>query len=241
MNYKLFDKKKKELIAKQKHYRSNKNLNKSHKMKRIFKYFNNGQKYVGLWNSYTEKDFLNVANVIINLCNLDENSVLLDIGCGKSNITKHIQNIFPKLDIYISDREKTFIDYSLNYLNIKKNKSKIEKMPKYSFPKNMFDCIVIHGVFMYISYNEFKEYLPKVFNSLKKNGKIYFGGNNGGHYFSKKDCSKVLKSFKNKEITNYNYTNFQESKYKNILSTIFDSDNKNLGLGIDDLIIITKL
>ena len=95
-----------------------------------------GYKYIpGRWEK--------VANKLIKKYKLNNNSKILDVGCGKAFLLFEIKKILPRIKICGFDISKYAISKSPK--NIKKYLFQYKAQNKYPFKKNFFDLVISIG------------------------------------------------------------------------------------------------
>ncbi|MBK8395540.1 MAG: class I SAM-dependent methyltransferase [Leptospiraceae bacterium] len=125
-------------------------------------------------NMYEEKfmDFPLYNETYDYFCdNLPLNSSVLELGCGPGNITKYIYK--KRNDLSIEG-----IDISSNMINLaKKNnpscKFFVSDIRKFNASENKYSGIISGFSLPYLSISETENLIPKLFESLKKNGILY--------------------------------------------------------------------
>ena len=123
------------------------------------KYGYGGYKYIpGRWTT--------VAKELIGFYKLDENSKILDIGCGKGYLLYEISNLIPNIHI-------TGIDYSDHAIQNSKKEIKdcifkFDARENLPFGDNEFDLALSLGTFHNFKINELHVSLPEMERVAKK-------------------------------------------------------------------------
>ena len=106
-------------------------------------YFDGPREYGYGGYKYIPNRWKSVAESLIKTYNLNENSKLLDIGCGKGFLLYEIKKILPKIEIKGIDYSRYAILNSKseikNYLSVKKAQDKFDCADKY------FDLVISIG------------------------------------------------------------------------------------------------
>ncbi len=106
-------------------------------------YWDGDRKYGYGGYKYIPNRWKSVAESLIKTYNLNENSKLLDIGCGKGFLLYEIKKILPKIEIKGIDYSRYAILNSKseikNYLSVKKAQDKFDCADKY------FDLVISIG------------------------------------------------------------------------------------------------
>lgn len=126
-----------------------------------------------IWLSYTSKDIEFKANTLINnFLNIDNNTEILDLGCGNGIMLEPFLKYTNKLygvdlvNINILECKKKFNSNNFicdNILDYLKNN------------KKTFDIIIIHGVIGYFTEDDQIKIINKCIKILNKNGKLILG------------------------------------------------------------------
>ena len=110
-----------------------------------------GYKYDGRW--------IKVAEKIIKIFNLKNNSKFLDIGCAKGYLMYDLHNINRFIEIQgidVSEYAK------LNSPKLIRDKIKILDCKNMNFPDNYFDCVVSINTVHNLEYEECKSVIKKI-------------------------------------------------------------------------------
>jgi len=118
-----------------------------------------GSRSQGYGGYYYDGRWVAVANKIIKLFNLKNNSKFLDIGCAKGFLIHDLKIILPKLKIYGIDISQYAKDNSI--LNIKKN-IKIMNCKKLEYKSNFFDGLVAINVVHNLDLKECKKAIKEI-------------------------------------------------------------------------------
>ena len=118
-----------------------------------------GYKYIpGYWKG--------VAQKIIETYSLNENSKILDIGCGKGFLLYEIYRLLPKaklfgIDISSYALKRAKVKDKIRYLNLNAQ----SKLP---FKKNYFDLVISLGTLHNLEIHEFKKAILEINRVSKK-------------------------------------------------------------------------
>lgn len=140
-----------------------KNMNKTLKKDEYRKFF--------VSDNYLNFNITEVHNFALNLLepiNLKEN--ILDLGCGKGELLKIIEEKWFDVNLYGIDFLKENIEIAS--LNVKNAIFICDDILNLSFPKNYFDKIVALGTLSYLSKDDFLKVVKIMNYILKINGKI---------------------------------------------------------------------
>lgn len=128
-------------------YKKRMNDNKVHYMNIAKKYDKNywdGSRKSGYGGyKYIPNYWLSTAKKIIKLYKLNNNSKLLDVGCGKAFLLFEIKKLLPKIKIVGFDISKYAISKTPKL--IKKNIFYKDAGSKYNYKKNYFDLVISFG------------------------------------------------------------------------------------------------
>ena len=208
------------------------------------------------WDNKTwlsSKSYISQFNKFLKTkINLNKNSKILDIGCGRANIISALQRK------YKFKNKPIGIDIVANK-DVKKNIvfKNIEAL-KYLKKQKKYDLILIKQTIHFFTKTKLNKLLNLAKKSLNPNGKILIFSlktkNNKIPYFKKmgKNLEKSLKRDENlfklikknlKEIsyTNFNYkVNISKQKYvkmirERYISCLLNMNNKEINLGISEI------
>jgi ubiquinone/menaquinone biosynthesis C-methylase UbiE len=107
-----------------------------------------------------------VAETLIENYDLNNNSSILDVGCGKGFLLYEIQKLLPKIKIVGFDISTHGINSALS--GIKENLFIHKAQEKYNFNNDEFDLSISLGCFHNLKINELAITLPE-FNRVAKN------------------------------------------------------------------------
>ena len=128
-------------------YKKRMNDNKIHYMNVAKKYDKNywdGSRKSGYGGyCYISNYWLTTAKKIIKIYKLNNNSRLLDVGCGKAFLLYEIKKLLPKIQIVGFDISRYAISKAPT--SIKKNLILKNAGSKYNYKKNFFDLVISFG------------------------------------------------------------------------------------------------
>jgi len=128
--------------------------------------------------------FWNRINCSISLGKIDDNKIILDIGCGIGYLLQAIRRENEKCEL-------NGIDFNVNVksLSIQKCKIKIEDASKLSFEDNYFDIVYALDVLEHI--NEVETAIKEIQRVLKPKGKLIITGPTESTFY--KFCRFLIK------------------------------------------------
>ena len=157
------------------------------------------------------------------------NASILELGCGPGNITRHILNINPKLEILATDFSKNMV--SLAKKNNPKAKTKVLDCRHMDTIEKQFDGIICGFVIPYLSQSDCVKmiydcnklltqegilYLSFVPGDSKKSG--FVSGSSGGRtYFYYHELTTIKEAI---EANHLDIIDMIEKEYKNALNNI---------------------
>jgi ubiquinone/menaquinone biosynthesis C-methylase UbiE len=134
---------------------------------------------------------INEAKRLIEKCNCNENSTIVDVGCGQGRLPIGLLRFFKNIkytgfDVdkrsiqwcnkHIASKSKTF---SFNHLNLGNERYNPEGAPLnngFNFPvsDNSIDIIYLFSVFSHMTKEDVIIYLQEFIRMIKSDGKIFF-------------------------------------------------------------------
>lgn len=173
------------------------------------KYGYGGYKYIpGRWTK--------VAKKIIKKFKLNNNSKILDVGCGKAFILFEIKNILPNIKITGFDISNHAIKSAP--LKIRKYLFRHKAQNKYPFKKNKFDLAISTGCFHNLKINELKTAINEIQRVSKKTFIMVESFRNNQELFNLQCWALTCESFFSKDewlwvFKEFNYKNYYEFIY----------------------------
>lgn len=181
-------------------------------------------------DTYFDRDVNTLKNVLIDFTGLiPKKSLMLDVGSGTGNFTKHfLGKGYKVISIDISDGMLTVAKRNVP-------EGDFRKMDAISldFPENYFDAVFLKSLLVNIEKKNVPNVLEEVYRVLKPNGlvliSIYIG--KGEHVIDEplKPCLKMLFNFysqkeaeKTIKSSGLNVMKVIESKYKEDLSEYYE-------------------
>ena len=160
-----------------KYPKSSRNINKRNQLKskkiqlvsrRFGKEYFDGKREFGYGGYYYNKKFWsNVVKDFKKFYKLNNNSKILDIGCGKGFMIFDFKKILPKAKIVGIDISKHAIKNS--HPEIKKNLKVFSAKKKLPFKNNQFDIAISFGLFHNFSIFELEKSIKEFSRVAKKN------------------------------------------------------------------------
>ena len=145
--------------------------NKIHCMKIAKKYekdyWDGDRKYGYGGFKYIPGRLSNIAKSIIKKFKLNNNSKILDLGCGKGYLLYEIKKYLPKCEVVGIDISRYAIKNS--HTEIKKNLLRLNAKNKLPFKNNQFDLAISFGLFHNFSLNELDKSIKEFSRVSKKN------------------------------------------------------------------------
>tara|TARA_B110000438_G_C15820462_1_gene654174 strand:+ start:6281 stop:6880 length:600 start_codon:yes stop_codon:yes gene_type:complete len=131
-----------------------------------FNYWDGRRKYGYGGYRYIPGRWKNVAKKIIKKYKLNENSKILDVGCGKGFLLYEIQLLLPGIKISGFDISRYGISKSMKTI---KNKLFVHKAQnKYPFKKKEFDLVISIGCLHNLEINDLKKAVKEIIRVGKK-------------------------------------------------------------------------
>jgi len=118
-----------------------------------------GNRSQGYGGYFYDGRWVAVANKIVKLFNLKNNSKFLDVGCAKGFLMHDLKTILPKLKLYGIDISKYAKDNSIP--SIRKNIT-ITNCKKLNYNKNFFNGLVAINVVHNLEINECKKAIKEI-------------------------------------------------------------------------------
>lgn len=167
---------------------------------------------------YIENYWTPVAKKLIKKFKLNNNSKILDIGCGKGYLLFEIKKILPNIHIAGFDKSK----YALKnaHKEIKKNLFTHNAQKKYPFKKKYFDLAISLGCFHNLEINNLKFALNETQRVSKKSYIMVESYRNEKELFNLQCWALTCESFFSKREWEWI---FKEFKYDNFYEFIYFS------------------
>lgn len=124
------------------------------------------------WGAQTQagqRRYNQKAEIFKNICNLNKNTKILEIGCGDGEFTKRIVDL--NLKITATDVTEKLLDRGRKYLKNPNISFRVENCEKLSFRNESFDIICGVSILHHVALDKT---LQEVYRVLKKRGKIFF-------------------------------------------------------------------
>lgn len=138
-------------------------------MIKLKNYLNQSRNWVKRSEDFYKIAYLTEFEEIIK--NLDNHSKILDVGCGKGELLKVLEDYHKTFNLYGIEIDKT--TYNLAKKKLKKtkiiNKDALTALKNF---ENYFDVIFLIDVLEHIDENKIFLFLSLVYKSLKKNGSL---------------------------------------------------------------------
>ena len=131
-----------------------------------FNYWDGRRKYGYGGYRYIPGRWKNVAKKIIKKYKLNENSKILDVGCGKGFLLYEIQLLLPGIKISGFDISRYGISKSMK--TIKKKLFVHKAQNKYPFKKKEFDLVISIGCLHNLEINDLKKAVKEIIRVGKK-------------------------------------------------------------------------
>lgn len=160
---------------------------------------------------------------------LDDNSIILDLGCGPGRDAKELLKC--GLKVIGIDLSKKMIEAAKK--RVKNVEFKVMDMVKLDFQDNSFDGVWANASIFHLPRKDITLVLDEIYRVLKKNGILFIGVKKGKGeglfqdkrykgikkyitYFSKKEmtnllkdkCFRIINSYVNKNISKYDLSYF---------------------------------
>ena len=161
-----------------------------------------GYKYIpGRWTS--------VAKKLIKNYSLNNNSHILDVGCGKAYLLYEIKLLLPKIKIYGFDISSYAIKKSKNI--VRKNLFVHNAKNKFPYKDKKFDLVISLATLHNLSINELFSCIKEIERVAKKKYIMVESYNNFQELFNLQCWALTCKSFYS--INDWNWI-FKTNKYK---------------------------
>lgn len=168
------------------------------------KYGYGGYKFIpGRWT--------NIANNIIRKFKLNNNSKILDVGCGKAFLLYEIKNILPNIEISGFDISRHAIRNAPN--KIRKYLFVHKAQNKYPFKKNKFDLALSTGCFHNLEINDLKFSLNEIQRVSKKSFIMVESFRNEKELFNLQCWALTCQSFFSKKEWKWVFDEFNYKQY----------------------------
>ena len=159
-----------------------------------------------------------VAIKLIKKFKLNNNSKVLDVGCGKGYLLYEIKKILPKITVSGFDRSKYAIKNS--HLKVKDNLFIHYAQKKYPFPSKSFDLALSLGCFHNLRINNLKFALNEIQRVSKKSYVMVESYRNEEELFNLQCWALTAESFLNPEEWKWLFKKFG---YKGSIEFIYFS------------------
>ena len=174
--------------------------------KYAFNYWDGKRKYGYGGYKYIPGRWKKVAKNLIKKYKLNNNSKILDVGCGKGFLLYEIKKLLPSIEVKGFDISKYAISKSKN--EIKKYLFVHKAQDRYLFKKSQFDLVISIGCLHNLEINDLKKALEQINRVAKKkyilvesyrNEKELFNlqcwALTCNSFFSKKEWTWIFKKF----------------------------------------------
>ena len=134
--------------------------------KYAFNYWDGKRKYGYGGYKYIPGRWKKVAKNLIKKYKLNNNSKILDVGCGKGFLLYEIKKLLPSIEVKGFDISKYAISKSKN--EIKKYLFFHKAQDRYLFKKSQFDLVISIGCLHNLEINDLKKALEQINRVAKK-------------------------------------------------------------------------
>lgn len=109
-----------------------------------------------------------LSKKIIKKCQINDNSKILEIGCGAGFFTKFMLKQTGNAEYHALDISEKMLATIKDHKNLTKVKGSVYDL---DFPDNTFDTVLGHQILHHL---DIKKCFPEIFRVLKPNGNIFF-------------------------------------------------------------------
>jgi len=131
-----------------------------------FNYWDGKRKYGYGGYRYIPNRWTNIAKKIIKKYKLNNNSKILDVGCGKGFLLYEIKLLLPRIKMRGFDVSRYGISKSMKL--VKKNLFVHKAQNKYPFKKKEFDLVISIGCLHNLEVNDLKKAIKEISRVAKK-------------------------------------------------------------------------
>jgi ubiquinone/menaquinone biosynthesis C-methylase UbiE len=136
---------------------------------------------------------------------------ILDVGCGYGRVAVELRRVFPEIELIGLDTAYPYVSQFKQSTGYQSIHSDAQFLP---FRSQVFDCIIVVTVLMYLTRSGVTETLKEIFRVLKPDGVCIIIENNksGTHFYTLFGIIPRIRSLlnKNKENTEGRYFSYGE-------------------------------